>query len=137
MASIVLYPDASEGNGVRERSDRGMADETSDGEGLAMWRFLRFVPVTRAAAALWAWRNRRELGRWMGFAWRAIPPSTTDRDDLVTEAKLRAALARDERTRGLPTLAVRVADDTAFLDGRMAQPLHDLVYSIADSVGGI
>jgi hypothetical protein len=73
----------------------------------------------------------------MGFAWRAIPPSTTDRDDLVTEAKLRAALARDERTRGLPTLAVRVADGTAFLDGRMAQPLHDLVYSIADSIGGI
>ena len=102
-----------------------------------MWNLLRFIPVTRAAAALWAWRNRRELGRWMAFAWRAVPPFTGDRDDLVTEAKLRAAISRDERTRGLPTLAVRVADGTAFLDGRMAAPLHDLVYSIADSTIGI
>jgi hypothetical protein len=102
-----------------------------------MRRFLRLIPVTRATAALWAWRNRREVGRWLGFAWRALPPSGSDRDDLLTEAKLRAGLAKDERTRGLPTLAVRVVDRTAFLDGRMAPGLHDLVVSIAESTKGI
>jgi hypothetical protein len=102
-----------------------------------MGRFLRLIPITRATAALWAWKNRKELGRWLGFAWRALPPSSTDRDDLLAEAKLRAALSRDERTRGLPTLAVRVADGTAILGGRLASPLHELVYAIADSTSGI
>lgn len=100
-------------------------------------RFLRLIPVTRATAALWAWRNRREVGKWLGFAWRALPPSDTHRDDLFTEAKLRAALARDERTRGLPTLAVRVEDGTAIIEGRLASELHDLVYSIAESTSGV
>jgi hypothetical protein len=114
-----------------------MAHPTSDGEVLAMWRLLRFIPVTRAAAALWAWRNRRELSRWLGFAWRAFPPFTGDRNDLIAEAKLRAALSRDERTRGVPTLAVRVSDGIAYLDGRLPPPLHDLVYSIAASTTGL
>lgn len=102
-----------------------------------MRRFLRLIPITRATAALWAWRNRREVGKWLGFAWRALPPSANDRDDLFTEAKLRAALARDERTRGLPTLAVRVDDGTAIIGGRLASGLHDLVYSIAEATNGI
>lgn len=102
-----------------------------------MRRFLRLIPVTRATAALWAWRNRREVGKWLGFAWRALPPSGTDRDDLFTEAKLRAALARDERTRGLPTLAVRVDDGRAIIGGHLAPELHDLVVSIAESTNGV
>jgi hypothetical protein len=102
-----------------------------------MRRLLRLIPVTRATAALWAWRNRREVGRWLGFAWRAIPPSGNDRRDLLTEARLRAALAKDERTRGLPTLSVRVDRGTAFLDGRLAPELHDLVFSIAGSTTGV
>jgi hypothetical protein len=114
-----------------------MAHRRSDGEVLAMRRFLRLIPITRATAALWAWRNRREVSRWLGFAWRALPPSGTDREDLLTEAKLRAGLAKDERTRGLPTLSVRVADGTAFLEGRLAPGLHDLVVFIAESTNGI
>jgi hypothetical protein len=114
-----------------------MAHPRSDGEVLAMRRFLRSIPITRATAALWAWRNRREVGRWLGFAWRAVPPSGSSREDLLTEAKLRAALAKDERTRGLPTLSVRVVDGIAFLDGRLAPRLHDLVAWIAESTKGI
>jgi hypothetical protein len=100
-------------------------------------RYLRIIPVTRTTAALWAWRNRRELGRWAGFALRALTPTGESREDVLTEARLRAALARDERTRGLPTLAVRVSGATAILDGRMSSPLHDLVYSIAESIRGV
>ncbi|HET9672304.1 MAG TPA: hypothetical protein VFQ40_05590, partial [Actinomycetota bacterium] len=66
-----------------------------------MRRYLKLLPVTRATAALWAWRNRRELGRWAGFAWRALTPGGESREDVIAEARLRAALARDERTRGL------------------------------------
>jgi hypothetical protein len=97
----------------------------------------RFSPVGRATAALWAWRNRRELGRWLGFAWRAVPPWSADREDLLTEGKLRAALTKHERTRGLPTLAVRVEDGVAYLDGRLAPELHDLVYDIAETTKGL
>lgn len=102
-----------------------------------MRKFLRMIPITRATAALWAWQNRREVGRWLGFAWRALPPAGNVRDDLVTEARLRAALSKDERTRGLPTLSVRVDDGTATLDGRLASELHELVFSIAGSTRGI
>ena len=102
-----------------------------------MRRFVRMVPVSRATAVWWAWRNRHELGRWAGFAWRALTPGGESREDVVTEARLRAALARDERTRGLPTLSVRVAGATAALEGRLSSPAHDLVYSIAERTRGI
>jgi hypothetical protein len=99
-----------------------------------LWKIL---PVGRATAAWWAWKNRRELGRWAGFVWRAVPPSSAGRDDMLTEARLRAALAKDRRTRGVPTLAVRVADGTAFLRGRLSPDLHDLVASIAQQTKGV
>jgi hypothetical protein len=100
-------------------------------------RLLKMLPVTRATAAVWAWRNRRELGRWAGFAWRALTPGGERREDVIAEARLRAALARDERTRGLPTLGVRVVEGTARLDGRLPPPLHDLVASIAAETRGV
>jgi hypothetical protein len=100
-------------------------------------RLLRMLPVTRATAALWAWRNRRELGRWAGFALRALTPGGESREDVLAEARLRAALARDERTRGLPTLGVRVVRGTARLEGRMTPPLHELVVSIAEGTRGL
>lgn len=98
---------------------------------------LRWSPIGRLTAALWAWRNRREVGRWLGFAWRAVPPSSGDRDDLIAEARLRGALAKDARTRGAPSLSVHVADRTAFLEGRLPPDLHDLVVSIARRTKGI
>jgi hypothetical protein len=102
-----------------------------------MGRIVKMIPVTRTTAVLWAWKNRHELGRWAGFAWRALTPGGESREDVVAEARLRAALARDERTRGLRTLVVRVAGATATLDGRMSPPLHDLVYSFADGTRGV
>jgi hypothetical protein len=102
-----------------------------------MARFLRLLPISRATAGIWAWKNRRELGRWLGFAWRAVPRSTAGRDDVVAEARLRTALAKDPRTRGVPSLSVRVEDGTAILDGFLLPDLHDLVASIAHRTRGV
>lgn len=97
----------------------------------------RFSPVGRLATAWWAWRNRREVGRWLGFAWRAVPPSAADRSDLVAEARLRTALAREPRTRGAPSLTVRVHARTAFLGGNLPFDVHDLAYAIARRTIGV
>jgi hypothetical protein len=97
----------------------------------------KLFPVGRLTAAWWAWRNRRELGRWLGFAWRAVPPSVADRGDVIAEARLRTAFARQARTRGVPSLTVRVHARTAFLGGSLAPEVHDLVYSIARSTTGV
>ncbi len=99
-----------------------------------LWRLL---PISRATAGLWAWKNRRELGRWLGFVWRTIPPSTADRDDVLTEARLRAALAKHPRTRGAPSFSLRVVDGTAFLEGHLPPDLHDLVASTAQRTKGV
>jgi hypothetical protein len=95
------------------------------------------LPIGRATAGIWAWKNRRELGRWLGFAWRAVPPSTANRDDVVAEARLRTTLAKDPLTRGVPSLSVRVEDGTAILEGHLPPDLHDLVASIAVRTKGI
>lgn len=97
----------------------------------------KILPIGRATAAWWAWRNRRELGRWAGFVWRAVPPSSAAREDVLAEVRLRAALAKDPRTRGVPSLAVRVTDGTTFLEGRLSPDLHDLVASIAQKTKGV
>lgn len=99
-----------------------------------LWRLL---PISRATAGLWAWKNRRELGRWLGFAWRAITPSAANRDDVLAEGRLRAALAKDARTRGRPSLSVRVANRVAFLDGHLPPDVHDLAASLAERTKGI
>ena len=98
-----------------------------------LWRLL---PIGRATAGLWAWKNRRELGRWLGFVWRAFP-LRGNRDDVLAEGRLRAALAKDARTRGIPALSVRVANGTAFLDGHLLPDVHDLVFSIAQRSKGV
>ncbi len=102
-----------------------------------MARLWKVLPIGRATAGIWAWKNRRELGRWLGFAWRAVPPSTADRDDLLAEGRLRAALAKDPRTRGAPSLSVRVLGGRAILEGFLPPDLHDLVASIAERTKGV
>lgn len=97
----------------------------------------RFSPIGRATAALWAWRNRRELGRWLSFAWRAIPPSAAARQDLLAEGRLRVSLSKQQRTRGSRSLAVRVAKGVAILEGHLSPELHDLVASMAESTKGV
>ena len=98
---------------------------------------LRFLPLGRTAAAWWAWKNRREVGRWVGFALRAIPPDGHRGSDTLAEGRLRASLARDERTRGVPTLTVLVRDGVASLGGRLVPEVHDLVARTAAETKGV
>ena len=102
-----------------------------------MAKLWRLFPIGRATAGIWAWKNRRELGRWLGFAGRAVPPSTVGRADLLTEARLRTGLAKDPRTRGVPSLFVRVEGGTAVLEGFLPPDLHDLVASLAQRTKGV
>ena len=102
-----------------------------------MAKLWKLLPISRAAAGIWAWKNRRELGRWVGFAWRAVPPSAAGRADVLAEARLRTALVRDPRTRGAPSLSVRVVGGTAILEGLLPPDLHDLAASIAQRTKGV
>ena len=97
----------------------------------------KLFPLSRAAAAWWAWRNRIELGRWARFAWAAVRRATGDRADLLAEARLRAAITTDARTRGAASLHVRVAARTAFLDGSLPPDVHDRVVAIAERTKGV
>jgi hypothetical protein len=102
-----------------------------------MARLWSFFPVGRATAGIWAWKNRRELKRWLGFVWRAVPPSAAGRADILAEARLRTVLAKDPRTRGAPSLSVRVVGGTAIVDGFLPPDLHDLVASVAQRTKGV
>jgi hypothetical protein len=102
-----------------------------------MAKLWSLFPVGRATAGIWAWKNRRELRRWLGFVWRAVPPSAVGRDDVLAEARLRTALAKDPRTRGAPSLSVRVDGGTAILEGFLPPDRHDLVASIAQRTKGV
>jgi hypothetical protein len=95
------------------------------------------LPIGRTAAAWWAWKNRRELGRWVGFAFRAVPPTGHGGSDVLAEGRLRTALARNEHTRGVPTLTVLVRDGVASLGGRLAPEVHDLVARLATDTKGV
>ena len=98
---------------------------------------LRWLPIGRTAAAWWAWKNRREVGRWVGFALRAIPPDGRRGSDTLAEGRLRAALARDDRTRGVPTLTVLVRDGVASIGGRLVPEVHDFVARTAADTKGV
>jgi osmotically-inducible protein OsmY len=102
-----------------------------------MARLWKLLPIGRATAGIWAWQNRRELGRWLAFAWRAVPPSTASRDEVVAETRLRTALAKDPRVRSARSVSVRVEDGTAILDGFLPPDLHDLVAAIAQRTKGV
>ena len=95
------------------------------------------VPVTRTGAALWGWRNRRPIIEWAGFGIRAAQQLLAgERDDILTEARLRAALTRDPATRQAP-VTVTVEDGVARLSGTVDQPLADQAFAIAERTPGV
>ena len=62
-------------------------------------------PVWRSAALAFLWSNRRDVGRWVSFAKRsARPASRPAREDLVLEARVRAALSADPVLRSDPSI---------------------------------
>lgn len=96
------------------------------------------VPLTRVGMAMWAWRNRDELLRWAGFAATAVPNIVSgNADDVLAEARLRARLTADSRTRGAEGLRVSVQDGVATLSGVVDPAVHDIALDLATSSSGI
>jgi hypothetical protein len=77
-----------------------------------MTRFVRkrLAAMSRAVALAWLWSNRRDVGRWARFARRSVSSPRPNRRDLVTEARVRAAISADpllRRDSSLKDLLVR------------------------------
>lgn len=88
--------------------------------------------------ALWAWNNRDELVKWGRFAVGAVGRiAEGDSSDVVAEAKLRARLTADARTRGADGLRVSVADGVATLSGTVPAEVHDAALDIATASSGV
>ena len=96
------------------------------------------VPVSRVGVAMWAWHNRDEILGWAGFVATAAPKLVEGKaTDVLTEAKLRARLTADSRTRGADGLRVSVVDGVATLAGVVDPAVHDVALDLATSTSGI
>jgi osmotically-inducible protein OsmY len=96
------------------------------------------VPVSRVGMAMWAWHNRDELRAWAGFVATAAPKIVEGKaNDVLAEARLRARLTADGRTRGAAGLRVSVTDGVATLAGVVDPDVHDVALDLATSTGGI
>jgi len=96
------------------------------------------VLVSRVGMAMWAWHNRDELLGWAGFVAGAAPKLVEGKaNDVLAEAKLRARLTADSRTRGAAGLRVSVTDGVATLEGVVDPAVHDVALDLATSTGGI
>lgn len=98
----------------------------------------RFIPISTPALALWGWRNRRELSSWASFGRAAFGRVLQGNlEDVVTEARLRAALTVDARTRGARGLSVEVRQGEAILSGRVPAELRAAAADAARRTRGI
>jgi hypothetical protein len=96
------------------------------------------VPLSRMGVALWAWRNRDEVLRWAGFVGGAVPKLVDgNASDVLAEARLRARLTADARTRGIAGLRLVVADGVATVAGVVDPAVHDVARSRTTSTSGI
>jgi BON domain-containing protein len=104
-----------------------------------VWKFVkRILPISGSAIALWAWRNRDEVLEWTGFGVRAAQKLIAgETADVGTEARIRAALNGDKRTRHAPGLRLEVRDGVAYFDGVVDEGVHDVAVAIAKRTTGV
>jgi hypothetical protein len=104
-----------------------------------MWKLVKkILPISGSALALWAWRNRDEMVEWAGFGVRAAQKLVAgDTSDVATEARLRASLNGDRRTRHAPGLRIEVRDSVAYLSGVVDEDVRDVALKIAKRTSGI
>jgi osmotically-inducible protein OsmY len=101
-------------------------------------RLWRFLPWSRLAVALWAWRNRRRIRTWASFGLTAAPRiAAGDRADVLAEARLRMALDRDPMTRAARDLEVRVEGRVATLTGKVPSVIRRTALEIATRTKGV
>ncbi|HZR12787.1 MAG TPA: BON domain-containing protein [Acidimicrobiia bacterium] len=90
------------------------------------------------AVAWWAWEHRDEVLDWAGFGVRSTRKLLSgEGGDAATEARIRAALTTDSRTRRAPGLHVEVHDGVARLDGAVAEDVRDVACNIAARTAGV
>ena len=95
-------------------------------------------PMGRVGMALWAWRHRHDIAGWAGFAGRSLTRVTGEqRADVLVEARLRARLTGDARTRGVDGLQVEVDEGVATLRGLVEPDAHDACVAIATNTSGV
>jgi osmotically-inducible protein OsmY len=104
-----------------------------------MWKLVkRILPISGSALALWAWRNRDEMAEWAGFGVRATQKLVAgETSDVRTEARLRASLNGDKRTRHAPGLRIEVRDGVAHLSGVVDEDVREVAVKIAKRTSGI
>lgn len=96
------------------------------------------LPISRVGAAMFVWRNRDEVFKWAGFVGTAVPMLVDGNGaDVLAEARLRARLTADGRTRGADGLRVSVREGVATLSGVVEPKVHDVALDIASSTTGI
>ena len=96
------------------------------------------LPVSRVGAALFLWRNHDEILKWAGFVGSAVPQLAEGHaGDVIAEARLRARLTADARTRGADGLRVQVRDGVATLSGVVDPDVHDVALDLASSSSGV
>lgn len=96
------------------------------------------TPLGRVGMAMWAWRNKDELLRWAGFVGTSVPKLVDgNRNDVLAEARLRARLTADSRTRNAEGLRLEVHDGVATVSGVVDPKVHDVVLDLATSTSGI
>lgn len=98
----------------------------------------RVLPVSGSAIALWAWSNRDEVLEWTGFGVRAAQKLVAgDGADVKTEARLRASLNGDRRTRHAPGLRIEVLDGVVHLRGVVDADVREVAVAIAERTTGV
>jgi osmotically-inducible protein OsmY len=104
-----------------------------------MWTLVkRVAPLSASAVALWTWRNRDEVAEWLGFGARAVRKlAAGETSEVAIEARLRAALNSDKRTRHAPGLRIEVRDGVAHLRGVVDEDAHDVAVKIAKRTAGV
>lgn len=98
------------------------------------------LPISRAGAALWAWRHRDQLVDTALFVARAAPRALAGdakaKADALAEAKLRARLLARSTTRD-SGITVDVRAGVARLSGTVTEPARAAARQAAESVSGI
>ncbi len=98
----------------------------------------RVIPLSTTAIALFAWQHRDELVDWSAFGVRAIAGLAGGRQqDVVAEARLRARLNTDKRTRDSSGVSIVVRDGTARLSGIVNDETRVLALAFARRTPGV
>jgi hypothetical protein len=101
-------------------------------------RLRRLFGLSGPALAWWAWEHRDEVLDWAAFGVRSTRQLLSgERSDPATEARIRAALATDSRTRRAPGLHVEVHDGVVRLDGAVPEGVRDVACNIAARTSGV